>query len=60
MSTPRRIPQPTEPLITIDGEKRTIPEAREILRIPEGECFGCYLGDCAPATHDRCFLSECF
>jgi hypothetical protein len=44
--------------ITIDGEQRTIPEARVLLGIPEYACFGCYLGDAAPETHDQCFLSE--
>jgi hypothetical protein len=45
-------------LITIDGEKRTIPEARVILGIPEGECFGCYLGDASPDCHDLCYLAD--
>lgn len=42
----------SEPTLTVGGERVTIPEARVLLGIPPNECFGCYLGDCAPQMHD--------
>lgn len=46
-----------EAFIGIDNAFYTVPEARIVLKIPKGECFGCYLGDCAPEAHDTCFLA---
>jgi len=48
-----------EAFISIDGQFYTVAEARKALRIPEHACFGCYLGDCAPETHDECYLKDC-
>jgi len=42
----------SEPTIGYGGRRITIPEAREILGIPEDECFGCFLGDAGPEMHD--------
>lgn len=42
------------PIFYPDGrEATTIAEMREALpSVPPNECFGCYLGDCAPEMHD--------
>lgn len=45
-------------LLTVNGKKVTIPQARRTLGIPKGECFGCYLGDAGSQTHDQCFIGE--
>lgn len=47
-----------ESFISVDGVFHTVVEARRVLGIPEHACFGCFLGDCAPETHDLCFLAE--
>lgn len=43
------------PIFFPDGrEAKTMAEMREALpSVPSNECFGCYLGDCAPEMHDR-------
>lgn len=42
--------------IIVEGREVAIPEeiplARVAFGVPGGECFGCYLGDCAPEMHD--------
>ena len=48
----------TESFISIDGRYYTVAEARRLLRIPKHACFGCYLGDCAPETHDTCPIGD--
>ena len=42
------------PIFYPDGrEATTIAEMREAIpSCPPNECFGCYLGDCAPEMHD--------
>src|SRR5262245_26741669 len=38
--------------LKVNGRDVSIGEARRVLGIPDGECFGCYLGDAAPQMHD--------
>lgn len=44
--------------IIIDGREIKIPEeipvAREAFGVPDGACFGCYLGDDGLEMHDLC------
>jgi hypothetical protein len=44
--------------VTINGEQVTIAKARVLLGVPDGWCFGCYLGDDGCATHDLCPSGE--
>jgi len=39
-------------MLNVNGKDVTVAEARKLLNVPDGVCFGCYLGDCAPETHD--------
>jgi hypothetical protein len=43
-------PKPTT--IVIDDRPVELPEARKVLGIPAGRCFGCWLGDDGAETHD--------
>lgn len=55
MSTPQRT---SESFIQIGEAFHTVAEARTILGVPEHACFGCYLGDDGPSTHDECPIGE--
>jgi hypothetical protein len=53
--TVKEIPRLT--VIELDGIPRTQAEACVLLKVPEGECLGCHLGDASPYVHT--FGPEC-